>query len=125
MGDSFEITFREMLPDSSIVEWVRGQLAKVPRSADWHCRVVLHRLGTQPACFRAHIELRSSWDVALQSEATATDAWRAVRGAFADAAGEPDALCRRGLSQWSGARERSADLAAGPRRSACDERDEH
>jgi hypothetical protein len=88
MHEGFEITFREMLPDSGIVELVMQQLASVPRAAERRCSVVLRRLGARPERFDAHVQLGSGpRQAALQGAGAGPDASGAVRSAFADLRG--------------------------------------
>jgi hypothetical protein len=84
MREGFEITFREMLPDSGIVELVVQLLASVPRAADQRCSVVLRRLSAWPNCFGAHVELGSGRRMAVHVEGAGEDAGGAVRSAFAN-----------------------------------------
>lgn len=84
MREGFEITFREMLPDSGIVELVVQQLASVPRAVNQRCSVVLRRLSAPPHCFGAHVAIGSGPCLTLQGEGAGVDARGAVRNAFAN-----------------------------------------
>jgi len=87
MPAGFEITFREMLPESDIVELVLQQLASMPRAAEERCSVVLRRLEARPSRFDAHVEFGSGRRLALRGEGAGADAGGAVRSAFANLRG--------------------------------------
>jgi hypothetical protein len=84
MQDGFEITFREMLPDSGILELVQEQLSSVPLAEDQRCSVVLRHISDQPRRFDASVELDSPRRrTALYADGAGVDAYAAVRKAFA------------------------------------------
>ncbi|MDB4972134.1 MAG: hypothetical protein JWN48_475 [Myxococcaceae bacterium] len=85
MHEGFDITFREVMPESSIVELVIAQLATLRGLDDRHCSVVLRRHERALDEFAAHVQFEREWrGDALHGQATAHDPHEAVARAFAD-----------------------------------------
>jgi len=84
MHEGFDITFREVIPEASIIELVIDELAHLDAAIDRHCSVVLRRSEDDEA-FAAWValdpELRG--DV-VHGEATGPDLHAALHRAFAD-----------------------------------------
>ena len=88
MHDGFDITFREVMPESSLIELVVEQLAQlhdVPGAHDRHCSVELRRLAGAPHAFDAHVQFEPERrGPALHGEASGPSAHEALCRAFAD-----------------------------------------
>ena len=88
MHEGFDITFREVMPESSLIELVIEQLAQlhdVPGAHDRHCSVVLRRHAATPNAFDAHVQFEPERrGPALHGEASGPSAHEALCLAFAD-----------------------------------------
>jgi hypothetical protein len=89
MHEGFDITFREVMPESSIIELVIEQIALLHGVADLHCSVVLrrneHATDALDAQFDARVQLEPERrGDSLHGTATGHDPYEAVCRAFAD-----------------------------------------
>lgn len=83
MHDGFDITFREVVPESGIVELVVAELQKMHPHEGLHCSVVVSRAGSEETPFDVHVELRAhNVGVGLQGYAVDNDQYYALRQAF-------------------------------------------
>ena len=84
MDGGFDITFREVVPDSGIVELAVAELDQVAPRAGTHCSVVLRRSRLDPFPFEVHIELHGRpSSQPLSADAIDGDQQFALRRAFA------------------------------------------
>ena len=92
MDGGFDITFREVVPESGIVELVVGELDKMSPRFGLHCSVVVRRGSGEPAPFCVHVELRGrKTSPLLQADAVDPDQQAALRVAFAELRAEYNA----------------------------------
>ena len=84
MDGGFDITFREVVPESGIVVLVVGELDKMAPRFGLHCSVVVRRGSGEPSPFCVHVELRGRKAAPLLSaDAVDADQQAALRVAFA------------------------------------------
>ena len=84
MSDGFDITFREVVPESGVVELVVAELDKVTPRHGLHCSVVVRRAEADPFPFDVHVELRGrKLTTQLHADAIDVDQRLALRQAFA------------------------------------------
>jgi hypothetical protein len=84
MHDGFDITFREVIPESGIVELVVRELERVPISDGLHCSVIVSQIGPEPMHFDVQVELLSgALNLGLRGYAVDNDQYCAMRQAFA------------------------------------------
>jgi hypothetical protein len=83
MDGGFDITFREVVPESGIVELVVGELDKMAPRFGLHCSVVVRRGSGDPGPFCVHVELRGRKAAPLlTADAVDADQQLALRVAF-------------------------------------------
>ena len=84
MSDGFDITFREVVPESGVVELVVAELDKVTPRHGLHCSVVVRRGAADPFPFDVHVELHGrKLTTLLHADAIDVDQRLALRQAFA------------------------------------------
>lgn len=84
MHDGFDITFREVIPESAMVELVVAELNRLNPERGVHCSVVVTRLDDDDAKFKVLVELSAAeYAPEIHSQAVARDRFDALRQAFA------------------------------------------